>query len=171
MPRKAERTGVSKSESGGARQGPQRMMNRVHTLLAITAVSAAIGCHLGGEPIGPEGGVVVSEDGRFSLSIPAGALDREVTITVEQVECQRPEAMGPCYDVQPHGTAFTFPAEVAFEIADMDLAGVEPSTLGVVTERDDGWRVLADRDVDLEDEVVYASATYLSSFELMPVVP
>ena len=144
-------------------------MKRVTTLLAVTAISAGVGCHLGGEPIGPDGGTVVSDDGRFSLEIPAGALDREVTITIETVECERPEAMGPCYDVQPRGTGFAFPAEVAYEIADMDLAGVEPTALGVIAERDDGWRVLADRDVDVEDEVVYASAMYLSAFALVPV--
>ena len=161
MARKATATAVSKTVQG--------MRTAITALLAATAISAAAGCHTDTQTVGPMGGLVVSEDGRFSLEIPAGALDRDVDISIEEVECERSESMGPCYDVQPRGTAFVYPAELAYEIGDMDLADVEPGSLGVIAERDDGWRVLADREVDTDDEVVYASAMYLSTFALVPV--
>ena len=48
------------------------------------------GCNEGptanNEGIGPEGGVVTSLDGRATLTIPAGALDRRIPITIRKVD-------------------------------------------------------------------------------------
>jgi hypothetical protein len=140
-----------------------------HIVSGLLALTVATGCETNAETVGPRGGDVSSLDGRFAIVIPEGALDHDVDITVEQVECEQDTAVGPCYEVGPRGTAFLHPAEVSYEIADMDLSDVDPSRLGVVTERGADWRVLSDRSVDEEDEVVYATAMYLSSFALVPV--
>jgi hypothetical protein len=163
-------SGPRRSVEGRQGEALQGMTRRVVTLLAATAISAvAGGCDTQGETIGAQGGLILSEDGRFSLEVPARALDHDVEIFVDAIDCERPDTMGACYDVQPRGTAFVLPAAVAFEIADMDLADVHPKQLGVIVQRGDSWRVLADRTVDTEDEVVYGSALYLSAFALVPV--
>ena len=144
-------------------------MGKRHIVAGLLALTVTAGCENNLQTVGPRGGEVTSLDGRFALVIPEGALEEDVDIVVEQVDCEQSTALGPCYEVGPRGTAFLRPAEVSYEIADMDLADVEPTRLGVVAERDADWRVLADRAVDTEDEVVYATAMYLSSFALVPV--
>ncbi len=127
--------------------------------------ATAVGCDAGGEIVGPRGGTLVSDDGRFSVDIPAGALTREVELSIEEVECAFGEAIGSCYAVLPLGTTFLFPAEVAYEVADMNVS----DDVGVVAQAADGWRVLPDRDVDLDDAVVYGSAMYLTEYGLASV--
>lgn len=141
------------------------MASTYQALITKTALFAAIaafasGCDTTGETIGPRGGTLVSEDGRFSVDIPEGALDSEVELSIEEVECELGQAIGSCYAVFPTGTTFLYPVEVAYELGDMDV----DEDIAVVAEASDGWRVLPDRGVDLEDAVVYASAMYLSEY-------
>ncbi len=144
-------------------------MNDIRMLLA-TALLALVtaGCDdSDGETIGPRGGVVVSDDGLFSLEIPEGALDAEVEITIEQVPCHRADALANCYEVGPVGLPLLFPAEVVYEVDERMLETFEGHELAVMTEKADDWNYLADRDVDPEEVTVSASAVYLSSFALV----
>lgn len=144
----------------------QGLFKTAATLLVSAAMATlAVGCDSAGETIGPRGGSLASDDGRFSIDIPAGALDSDVDLSIEEVDCELSTAIGSCYAVFPSGTTFQLPVEVAYEIADMDLT----EDIGVVAQGADGWRVLPDRDVDLEDAVVYGSALYLSEYGLAKV--
>jgi hypothetical protein len=145
-------------------------MARLAKMLFVASVLAS-GCDLAGETMGPRGGTVVSEDGRFSLEIAAGALDHDVEITIEAVSCGAMEqtAVGSCYEVGPRGTAFLFPAKVTFELDADSVASVTADHLALSGRREHGWDLLADRAVDLEDGTVSASALYLSSFALVAV--
>lgn len=134
--------------------------------LALGALTLASGCDTNsGETIGPRGGTLVSDDGRFSVDIPEGALDAELELHIETVPCELSDAVGDCYAVSPRGTTFLRPVEVSYELADMDT-DLPLEGLGVVAEGADGWRVLADRDVDIDDEVIYASSMFLSEYGL-----
>lgn len=146
------------------------MASTHQALFTKTALFAAIaafasGCDTTGETLGPRGGTLVSDDGRFSVDIPEGALDSEVELSIEEVECALGDAIGSCYAVFPTGTTFLYPVEVAYELGDMDV----DEDIAVVAEASDGWRVLPDRGVDLEDAVVYASAMYLSEYGLAKI--
>jgi len=144
----------------------QGLITKAALFAALATVSVgAVGCDAQGEPIGPRGGTLVSDDGRFSLDIPAGALDTTVELSIEEVECGLGDAIGSCYAVLPRGTTFLFPVEVAYEIGDMNVT----DQIALVTEAADGWRILPDRDVDLDDAVVYGSALYLSEYGLAPL--
>jgi len=146
-------------------------MGQAAKVIAVLLGVVASGCETSGDTIGPRGGTVVSEDGRFALEIPAGALDDEVDITIDDVACGEPDAVGPCYAVGPRGTAFKLPATASYELGGMDLGGVDPADLHLVVERDGSWNVLADLNVDFDGEVLEASALYLSSFGLVAVGP
>jgi hypothetical protein len=115
--------------------------------------------------VGPRGGVVVSDDGLFALEIPVGALDHEIEIEIEQVDCEV-AAVGHCYDVHPQGTGFLKPARATFELGGMDM---NPRSLALVVERDADWNKLADHGIDFEDEIIEASAMYLSNFAVVSV--
>jgi hypothetical protein len=124
-------------------------------------------CESAPESIAPRGGVVVSDDGRFTLEIPAGALESHVQINIAAVECEPDGAIGPCYELSPRGVGFLLPATVTYELGGMELGFIDPRQLNVVAERDEGWNVLADQSVDLEDEILTASALYLSSYAMV----
>jgi len=141
----------------------QRLIGKAALCAAIASFAA--GCDTSGQVVGPRGGTLVSDDGRFSLDIPAGALSSEVELSVEEVECGLGDAIGSCYAVLPQGTTFLLPVEVAYEVGDMNVT----EDVGVVAESADGWRILPDRDVDLDDAVVYGSAMYLSEYGLAEV--
>lgn len=127
----------------------------------ILASTVATGCDMGDGAIGPEGGVVVSDDGRMALEIPEGALDESVEITIEMAE--GPEgAMAPLYVIEPLGLTFSQPTALVFDYADEDLGDREPSALTVVAHRELSWAYLADKKVDAEDQTVTVSMLALS---------
>ncbi|MBV1858675.1 MAG: hypothetical protein KUG77_09715 [Nannocystaceae bacterium] len=134
-------------------------------ILGAALATLTVGCDGAGETIGPRGGSLTSQDGRFSVDVPSGALDSEIELSIEEVECELSTTLGACYAVLPLGTTFLLPAEIAYEVADMDVT----EDVGVVAQAADGWRVLPDRDVDLEGAVVYGSALYLSEYGLANV--
>lgn len=139
-------------------------------VMSLTVLSAGItGCDTGADTVGPRGGTVISDDGRFVLDIPEGALEHEVDITITRVDCADIDAVAPCYHVEPMGTGFLRPALVEFELGGMELGENDMMRLGFLVERDTGWNVLADREVDMGNEVVSGSALYLSEFAVAPV--
>lgn len=140
------------------------MRHTASLICALTLlVGATAGCDTQGETVGFRGGTVVSEDGRFALEIPQGALDHEVEIVIDEIECDV-AVDGICYEVHPLGTSFLKPVRATYELGGMNM---NPEAMALVVERESDWNKLADRDVDLEDAVVAASAMYLSAFAVV----
>lgn len=131
----------------------------------LVAVAAAwvLGCDAE-TVIGPEGGVLVSDDGRFSLDIPAGALGADIELSVVEVECQLEDYVDACYSALPRGTTFRLPAEVSY-----DLEAPLMGDVALVTLTAEGWRTLPDHRVHAAHGVVTGSAMYLSDYELVRV--
>lgn len=139
-------------------------MNLETLAIACLSLATLTGCDPAGDDVvGPEGGVVVSADGRLTLDIPEGALTDEVEITIEQVDALPPHALGPSYRVLPVGTVFEAPVQVLYNFSAEGM-DVDPRDVVLVVERDDGWRELADRHVWEDEDIVSASALYLSTF-------
>jgi len=133
-------------------------------LLATLACAAVAGCDpVSEDAIGPEGGVVVSDDGRLTLEVPAGALDEAVDITIEEAEDLPEGALGPAYDVQPRGLVFGAPIRVVYNYSAQGT-DVPAADVSLVVERTDEWVPLADRHVFEGDSIISASALYLSTF-------
>ena len=130
------------------------------TALALASV-VMTGCDLAGEGIGPEGGVVISDDGRMALEIPEGALDETVEITIEVTE--GPEgAMAPLYIIEPMGLTFQQPTALVFDYDDEDLGGHDPRSMSMVAHRELDWAYLPDKKVDAEDQTITTSLMALS---------
>ncbi len=145
---------------------------RTHIITSALLAVCLGACDSSAEAVGPEGGTRSSQDGRFTLDIPAGALQREIELSIDSTPCPHPEAVGECYALGPKGIMFLLPAEVAFELSDELLdadCSVDADSLGVVTRGAQGWSNLADRDVDTSDHIIYASAMYLSTYALVPL--
>ncbi len=143
-------------------------MNHIAHMMLAAAVLVTGCSEEDGTSVGPRGGVVVSDDGLFSLEIPAGALDQDVDITVDEVACEQATAIGPCYEVGPVGMPLLYPGTVVYTLDDDTLAAVgSTDTLEVLTEREEDWKPLADRHVDMSTVTVTASAVYLSSYAVV----
>lgn len=137
-------------------------------LLLVAAIAAVTGCQeTEGTTVGPRGGIVRSDDGRFTLEIPGGALEHAVDITIEEVDCEHEDAVDTCYAVGPVGMPLLQPAKVTYEIEAEMLEDFGVETLTVLVERDEHWDELADRQVRPGQGAVSASAVYLSSYALV----
>lgn len=125
---------------------------------AVLLFSAfATGCDAwGGDEIGPEGGVVVSADGRMALEIPAGALDEAVEITIE-IAGSAEGSMSPVYVVEPIGLTFQFPTELVYDYDDEALGEHDADELVMVTHRELGWDYLPDQKLDEDDQTISVS--------------
>lgn len=119
------------------------------------------------ELIGPEGGVVTGEQG-ITVTIPAGALASETTITATVVEASglpaRPSGMtvaGPFVALTPHGTQFAIPVEVALPYTSTSSS---LSVLRIDDENDTTWEQLTG--ASFEDGTATVD---LSSFSVLAV--
>ncbi len=104
-------------------------------LAGLIGASVAAACGGGGNGggIGPEGGTVTSDDGRVTLTIPAGALGQSEEITIREVsadevilidELLRP-SLGRAYEMKPDGVTFAVPATVEVETDAMAIVGAQ----------------------------------------------
>lgn len=156
------------------------MVNMAGTLsrlfaFALTA-TALVACDgAGGTPIGPEGGIVVSDDGRLTVEIPAGALDGTVDVSIHVVEDgpEGDESAIRAYAIEPMGTALIFPATVEYDWTvepSADALSLEGSTVEdptLVMERGVEWRALADHTVDMDAGYVAGSAHYFGTIAIV----
>ncbi len=147
-------------------------MAATKTLLAATLSLLAFGCEAGGETVGPRGGVITSDDGRLSLEIPEGALSSDVEITIEVLDDAPAGAIGTVYAIEPAGLALAVPATLVYDVSageenrafDLAAAGVEMEQLVILGEKGSRWSPLPDPEVDVDDEFVFGSVLYLSSY-------
>jgi hypothetical protein len=89
--------------------------------------------------IGPSGGTLRTPNGDLELVVPAGALDRDVTITAEPTTVPASFEMipGTAWKLGPDGTTFALPTELttAYDPADVP-ANAGPLYVGVVRASD-----------------------------------
>ncbi|MCX4241116.1 hypothetical protein [Paraliomyxa miuraensis] len=131
-------------------------------LLASTFATGCDVLDLEGEGIGSEGGVVVSDDGRMALSIPAGALEQNVEITIEVVP--GPEgAASDLYVIEPMGLTFDRPVVLTFDYDDEMLGDADADALTMVAHREADWAYLGDQRIDDGDQTLSASLMALSA--------
>jgi hypothetical protein len=135
---------------------------------ALVLVSTvATGCDLAAaDEIGREGGVVVSDDGRMSLEIPAGALDESVEITIAAVP--GPDgSQSDLYVMEPMGLVFERPVVVTFDYDGETLGDAAADDLTLVAQREADWAYLGDQRVDDEEQTVSAKLVALSAITVV----
>jgi hypothetical protein len=118
------------------------------------------------DSIGPEGGIVVSPDRRFSLEVPAGALAYRVHVTIDLAEAWPAGALGPVFEVRPSGTTFASPATLVYRYQANDIAPAVPAELRMAVAVGSTWSTLMTT-VDAAAMVVTAKTTHLSTYGLI----
>lgn len=92
--------------------------------------SVSAGTDVASATLGPEGGELTSKDGRLLVHVPPGALSAPLTLSVAPAASSPTGALGPAYDLMPHGTRFNVP--IGIRIAN-DIAVGSDETVGIVT--------------------------------------
>lgn len=174
VPCDAGALGTSLADSWG-----MATMNRAMVVLGFTlALASGRDAEDGSASVGREGGVVTSADGRVTLEIPAGALTRDVEVTIGEVDDAGPEgAIGFAYELEPAGLVLARPATVTFDLTagdaearelDLSDAGLAVEDLAIVSAKAGTWDRLSDRETDAELAMVSGSVLYLGTVAVAP---
>ena len=130
------------------------------------------GCDGGADLVGPEGGMVTSEDGAAWVTVPAGALSAPVAITVAPGNAlPTPQAAASVYDFGPGGQSFALPVTVCMKAG---LAAAEAGTycLGTLdpTADADPWGC-ADPCLTPDSPGFWCGrTTHFSSYSIIPLI-
>ena len=134
------------------------------SVLALAAMSVGMpdACGLGSEAIiGPEGGVVLSEDGRLSLEVPEGALSEPTEVSLVSVPCDA-EGLADCYSVGGDAVQFARPVTVVYEAAELETM----DDVALIYKGSTGWIRMPDAQVDHEDQIVMGTIMFASSISV-----
>lgn len=117
------------------------------------------------ETIGDTGGEITSPDGQFTMRIPAGALNDDTVITIEELPLDELPAeldgldVRKAYDLQPDGLSFDEPVEVLFDfgVAIVDEGFIEgPADLSLFNLSAQGLEILKDASIVVTENVAQA---------------
>lgn len=115
--------------------------------------------------IGPEGGTLVSGEGRFELVVPAGALASATVVVVQEITSTAPGAVGTAVRLtMPGGVTLERPATLRFSLLERDVAGVDPTSFGVGSQRADGLWEKRPATFDPATRTVAAEAAHFSDW-------
>jgi hypothetical protein len=132
----------------------------------VTPFATAIGNPVGSpvsKEIGAAGGSVTSPDGKITLTVPAGALSSNTSITIQPVENTAPNGVGASYDFLPNGQQFAKPITVTFHYSDDDLAGTSPELLEFGFQNaQNAWQGKGNLQVNKTYKTVSASISHFS---------
>ncbi|MFC5412025.1 hypothetical protein ACFPMF_22060 [Larkinella bovis] len=119
------------------------------------------------QTIGPEGGTLSTADGRARLTIPAGAVEKATTISIQPITNHTPQGVGQAYRFLPDGLQFKKPALLTFQYADSDVADSAPAALGIAYQRANKiWYAVEGKQVDTQKREVSVPMPHFSDWSL-----
>ncbi|MCF0051667.1 hypothetical protein LXM25_16480 [Dyadobacter sp. LJ53] len=117
--------------------------------------------------IGPNGGKLESVDHRIRISIPAGALETEQTISLQPLTNQCPAGKGNAFRILPHGTTFSEPVSITFQYRETDTNGSTPDFLRLAYQDKKGiWQSPRVKNLDTIASEVTIETTHFSDWAL-----
>jgi hypothetical protein len=141
------------------------------TLAAVGCGGSGGGPPGGGTPamavVGASGGGVTSTDGALQVTVPAGALPSDVTITVASAAAPGAGALGTTYEIGPTGTQFAMPVTLTLHYDAAGLAGTAASSLRVATFASGSWQILPGTVLDAQAKTVSGLTTHLSPYAIV----
>jgi hypothetical protein len=116
--------------------------------------------------VGTAGGMLASSDGALQVSIPAGALPSDVTVTIAPTTPPGSGAIGTVYELGPTGTQFAIPATLTFDYGATSLGGTDPALLRVATFAAGSWQILSGASVNPQAQTVSGTTRHLSPYAI-----
>lgn len=125
----------------------------------------------GGAPaeVGSKGGVVVTADGAVAIKVPEAAVPAGTTIHVEPAidHPPGPEPWAPVYELTTSAGEFAQPVTVALAVNfDQLPEDVPPTSLALYVATDEGWELVPNSTVNLDDNTVSAPTTHFSIYSV-----
>jgi hypothetical protein len=115
--------------------------------------------------IGKEGGSLTSSDGKMRLIIPAGAVAKKTTFSIQPTTNLMPNGNGKAYRMEPSGINFQQPLQIIFYYTDDDTKGSLPDLLGIAMQDDKGlWSSLNKMTIDTVSKTLNADIRHFSSY-------
>lgn len=90
------------------------------------------------QTIGPAGGTVTSADGKFSLTVPAGALAKETPITIQPVENKAPNGTGPAYTFGDVEITVSEPVILTYQYREGEFSGTVKGNVALARQNAQG---------------------------------
>ncbi|CCH53142.1 hypothetical protein BN8_02214 [Fibrisoma limi BUZ 3] len=113
--------------------------------------------------IGPAGGVIMLPDNHLTLTIPAGAVTKETTITVQPIENKAFGGAGQAYQITPNELPLQKAATLSWQYTPEDLDGSAPEALGLAYQDKNGvWQGRTDVKLDKAQQTASASVSHLA---------
>src|SRR5688572_5393760 len=133
------------------------------SLSRIAVLGLGLACSDGNGPVGPGGGDgsgtlgpaggTVSLRTEAGVTVPPGALDDDVTITITEVttpgSLEAAGAIGQAYRFAPEGQQFQLPVEVFVFVPNSELTGIDPADLTLLATTATGFEGLTGITVDI----------------------
>lgn len=117
------------------------------------------------QTIGPEGGSLSTPDGAVQLVIPAGAINKATTITIQPITNHAPNGLGLAYRFLPDGTQFAKPATLTFRYRASAVAANDPDMLDVVfQDTDRHWQGVAGASADTANHQISVPMPHFSDW-------
>ena len=107
--------------------------------------------------IGPQGGSVRSQDGKFTLKVPAGALGAPAAFSVVATANTAPNGRGSGYVLSPGTAAFARPASVVLHYEKATFSANSPLGPNLVFQSGGSWYAVTKPSVDASARTVSAS--------------
>ncbi|OIN58489.1 hypothetical protein [Arsenicibacter rosenii] len=117
--------------------------------------------------IGPEGGTITVSGGKATLVIPAGAVDKQTTFTIQPITNPAPNGMGSGYRLLPQDLKLGKAASLSITYTNAELAGNTADMIGMAQQKADKvWYTSVGQKVDGAYRTVTAPVTTLGDIAL-----
>ncbi len=124
-----------------------------------TAVSAVIGS---------AGGHVATSDGTLTIEVPAGALDTERTIAIQEITNEADGAKGRAFRITPENLQTMLPMTVRWRYSSDDVLGTDPRALSIAYQDSQRrWRVYGAPAHDAAARTLAVPTTHFSDWSLV----
>lgn len=117
--------------------------------------------------IGPDGGTITSDDGKITLTFPAGAVSAATTVGIQSITNHVPLGLGDGFRLTPEGTTFSKPVTLKINYANIQLNDAIPEFLWITTQNADGtWSAIHSSEVNTANKTVTITTTHFSDWAL-----
>ena len=121
--------------------------------------------------IGSTGGSLTSEDGRFTIAIPAGALSKETPISVQPITNTNGTGKGAGYRLLPDGQQFAKPVTLTVTYTDEELERTVEEALGIAYQNAKGiWMAVGGVQLDKTRKTVSIEINHFTDFTFFEYV-
>lgn len=121
--------------------------------------------------IGPAGGSVTAEDDRFTVTIPAGALTKDVAISVQPITNTNGAGVGDGYRLLPDGQQFAKPVTMTVHRTAEEGRRTFPKDCGIAYQNAKGvWMAVGGTQVDTTNHTVSIEVNHFTDFTFFEYV-